>query len=561
MKSTLLVPLLLGVALGGPAGLTAAAGAELRADSKIAQVTVYADRALVTRSATVHLQRGESELLFVALPAGISEDSVSAAIRQGAGRIVGLELQRQFLGEPQNEKIRGLQKELEELGDKQKELSGHAEIHRKQLEFADKLQIYQIDKASKELAIKETKVEEWSRVLGFLEKTRAERLTAQLKIELELRELGRKIQLKQQELGQLSSFRPTETRTAVVHLDARDAGSAEVELRYIIAGASWVPTYDARADADKKDIELTYYGTLTQRTGEDWKDVEVSLSTAHPSVGAAMTELAPTYLTRGQVLGALRPPAAGYGRLQLQSNIQQAAPDIAQKTEADAGWEQAAVESRGTSAIYKVPRRQSIESSDRPHRVTVSIDRFPASLFYATTPKQQPFAFLKAIVRNTDKPFLAGAVNVFLRGDFIGQSRLDNIAPNQEFPIYLGIDERIKVKREQIGDKIRESWLGKKLTLSLSFRTTVENYRNTAQTVYLYDQVPVSRDARIEVKSFRSELPLNEEKPEKGELRWKLELAPGKKQLVEFSYDVVFPEEVVSAAGGKENLRRATMFY
>jgi len=30
---------------------------------------------------------------------------------------------------------------------------------------------------------------------------------------------------------------------------------------------------------------------------------------------------------------------------------------------------------------------------------------------------------------------------------------------NQEFPLYLGIDERSKVRREQIGDKIRDSWL------------------------------------------------------------------------------------------------------
>ena len=97
--------------------------------------------------------------------------------------------------------------------------------------------------------------------------------------------------------------------------------------------------------------------------------------------------------------------------------------------------------------------------------------------------------------------------------------------------------------------------------MSLSFRTTVENYRSTAQTIYVYDQIPVSKDAKIEVKSFHTELPLNEEKPEKGELRCKLELPPGKKQVIEFSYDVVFPEEVVNAAGGKENIRRATMYY
>jgi len=70
------------------------------ADHKITAVTVYTDRALVTRTATVKLKAGEQSIVFEGLPSGIFEDSVAAGVRDGNARILGIELQRKFLGEP-----------------------------------------------------------------------------------------------------------------------------------------------------------------------------------------------------------------------------------------------------------------------------------------------------------------------------------------------------------------------------------------------------------------------------------------------------------------------------
>lgn len=566
---------------------TLAAVSVRAADHKITSVTVYTDRALVTRTATVKLKAGEQSIVFEGLPAGIFEDSVAAGIRAGDARILGIELQRKFLGEPQDEKIKTLQREIEELTDQQRQLNNRAEIDRKQLEFTDKLQIYQIDKVSKDLATKETKIEEWDTVLKFLEKTRAERLKSLFDTDLALRELNRKLSVKQRELAQLTSFRPTETRAVTVHLDAKTAGDATLEIRYVIGGASWRPMYDARGDSDKGEIEMTYYGTVVQRTGEDWNDVEISLSTARPNVGAHLAELQPIYLTPGSVLAMLRPddaqmrwrksepdkPAAPSGarqesagdqrKLGMNYGMQQPAPPEEDRDRlGDRGWQTAESEARGTSAVFKVPKKQTIPSGERPQRVTVSVDKLKAEMIYVTRPKLQSYAFLKAMTRNsTENPMLAGMVNVFLRGDYIGQSLIETIAPKQEFPVYLGIDERVKVKREQLVDKMRDTFWGKKLVLALSFRITLENYTGTSQTFYIYDQMPVSKDASIEVRAFKSDLKPHEIKDEKGEIQWKVELKQGEKKIIEFGYEVVFPEDVVAQAGGKEALKRSLKSY
>jgi uncharacterized protein (TIGR02231 family) len=393
--------------------------------------------------------------------------------------------------------------------------------------------------------------------------------------DVELRELNRQLQVKQSELNQLMSFRPTETRSVIVSISVKEAAEVAINLRYIISGANWEPMYDARADSDSKEVELTYYGTVHQRTGEDWKDVEVALSTAHPNVGAHLAEFKPVYLTPGSVLGALRPNAGkreGAAFAQMQRNFAMNAPPppprVAQPSdeekvkEAEGGWETAALENRGTSAVYKVSRPQTIPSGERPQRVTVSVDKFKSDLVYVTRPKLSPFAYLKALTRNTtENQLLGGQVNVFLRGDFIGQSLMEPVAPKQEFPVYLGIDERIKVKREPLVDKTRETSWGKKLVLALSYRITVENYTGAPQTVFVYDQIPVSQDSSIEVRKFKSEVEPSQIKQEKGEIQWKLEMKPGEKHIIEFGLEVVFPEEIVSQPGMRDKLKELPALF
>jgi hypothetical protein len=105
------------------------------------------------------------------------------------------------------------------------------------------------------------------------------------------------------------------TETATVPVD--DNAPVNLKLSYLTYGAHWSPSYDCRAVTgssagaagteaaeDKKDdtadtnttagelsLALTYYGDVVQRTGEDWSDARISLSTAQPAVEGDPPEL------------------------------------------------------------------------------------------------------------------------------------------------------------------------------------------------------------------------------------------------------------------------------
>jgi len=115
-----------------------------------------------------------------------------------------------------------------------------------------------------------------------------------------------------------------------------------LSLCYVITGARWTPAYDVRVETDKQQeekeaekeagkekekekeggkegekeagkegekeggkeggkggkdsCELVYYGVINNQTGEDWKNVKISLSTASPSLGGVPPVLPPIKL-------------------------------------------------------------------------------------------------------------------------------------------------------------------------------------------------------------------------------------------------------------------------
>ncbi|MDZ7936439.1 MAG: DUF4139 domain-containing protein [Emticicia sp.] len=53
-------------------------------------------------------------------------------------------------------------------------------------------------------------------------------------------------------------------------------------ISYFIQNAGWTPTYDFRIDKLSEPITIAYKANVYQYSGEDWKDVKLSLSTANP---------------------------------------------------------------------------------------------------------------------------------------------------------------------------------------------------------------------------------------------------------------------------------------
>jgi len=85
----------------------------------------------------------------------------------------------------------------------------------------------------------------------------------------------------------------------IVEVEAKSADNATFEISYFTDGANWFPSYDIRVDDLSKPIELIAKANISQSTGEDWENVQLTFSSGEPNVGGVAPELQPWYLRYG----------------------------------------------------------------------------------------------------------------------------------------------------------------------------------------------------------------------------------------------------------------------
>ncbi len=120
--------------------------------------------------------------------------------------------------------------------------------------------------------------------------TRSEKLTAQVAVQQKVEANAEETAFAERELGELTSGSSRTERDAVIVVDRAGAGG-KVRLNYLVGGATWRPQYRLRAGAENDPIQLEYLAAVEQQTGEDWGDVDMTLSTAQPQLNATPPEL------------------------------------------------------------------------------------------------------------------------------------------------------------------------------------------------------------------------------------------------------------------------------
>jgi uncharacterized protein (TIGR02231 family) len=392
--------------------------------------------------------------------------------------------------------------------------------------------------------------------LNYLTEQKGKLATERASLDESKEELQNKINTVQQQLNELRGSGGKAFKTVTVRVSAPAAGSLDVALAYTVPGASWAPSYDARVLSTERAVALGYFGIVRQNTGEDWKNVMLTLSTARPGLGGAAPTLGAWNLDVYSAI-ALRQKAEMEGRqnMMAKSAREMAAPaamavggmaDMSvQPEEKDAEMASATIEAGATSASFKLAVASSIPSDNSPQKVPVTSAKLTTTPEYNTVPKRLATAYLTAkVYNNSEFPLLAGAMNVFLDGTFVATSSLRTVMPGEKFDLALGADEGISVKHKRVTRFAEDTGLtnsGRRVTYE--YLITIQNNKKTAERVLVADQVPLSKNEKIVVKVSAPDA--KDVKPtDEGLLKWSLDLKPGEKRELTVKFAVEFDKEV-----------------
>lgn len=508
-------------------------------ESKIVVVTVYPDRARVTRRGVVTLDAGAQSVILNNLPRGMDLGSVRAA-GKGNARLIGVQTAYLTISEAAPGSAKEAQDKLQGLMDRDKILADEAEAWAQRLTVIKAMGESGGENFARSVARGKMSLEGVTAMLDYLSQSHEAANSILRDLGMRRRELAKEIEAAKQEADKLQNAASRDVVQAQVNLDVNAAGDVEIELSYTVYGASWNAVYDARLQ--DASLEWNYLAQVRQQTGENWDaPYTLALSTATLATGLDKPELVPWRVD------VYRPPQPRMKQMRRAEPMMAAAPAAAEAYSPppmqDMASNQAEVESSAASVTYKIAVPRSIPSDGEPQQVTITTLNVPVQIDYFCAPKVDAHAFVRASFTNpSDYLMLAGQVNLYHGADFVGTRNVETIVPHQDVEFFLGAEERIDVERKEVKRTVDKSLLGNKARTTLGYKIHIQNPALDTARITVLDQIPVSAHPDISVKVGRV---VPDATPnDQGELEWTRELKRGETVDLELEVTVEYPKEM-----------------
>ena len=473
----------------------------INANASVSGVTLYRGRAAVTRTTELDLEAGGWSVFFRDLPSSATLDSVQASVH-GDARLVAVDTTSFPLAKDNNKLLAVINEEIEYVEEKIALAQSEEQSIKVQITFLETLVLR--SSTEKEQIVDLASFQEQ---LVFIGKQMAS-LESQKFTNKKLREEltnERHTLIKQR--NNLANENRVQ-RDAIVNIVVLTGGTATIEVTYLCNSASWEPSYSIRASEGGEVINIDYDANLTQFTGEDWKDVNLTLSTAQPQRSASPPKLSPwpvdiqepaqpTEARPRSKRGSPTPPAA-----YATDSFVEAESEHSLGEKFGSAVAAASVLGDGPAVSFVLPRTISVLSNKSDtQKTTIATIEATASLFRVAIPMITDSVFIRSEVKN-DSPFilLPGEASIFHGSDFVGRTALPTIAPGETFPLDLGVDPKVIATRTLLGKKTSSTGLfGSSKETLYDYRVTVSNGHDTPLDIQLWDRIPVSQNKEIEI--------------------------------------------------------------
>ncbi len=514
---------------------------EKTTDSKITNVTVFLNKAQVTREVKTRVEAGKTNLVVTGLTSQLDPQSIQVS-GQGNVVILGISHRQNFLHEL------NLPRPLRMLKDSVGWYQRQIGLEQSQKEILTKeeqmlLANQKIGGTNQNLTVTELKA-----MADFYRTRLSDIVNNRLRQDEKVKQLNERLARLNQQIQAQNEMYSRNTSEIVVSLSAETATAIDLDVNYVVANAGWNAVYDVRAINTKNPVQLNYKANVYQSTGEEWKNVKLKLSTANPNQSGLKPELDTWYLDFYR-------PIAKYKkeRMGAAGSITRAAAPVSEMLRDKASDEETLQEVVMTSDYvqtiqtslnteFDIALPYTVASASVPTVVDIRSYSMKADYTYSVAPKLDTDAFLMARATGWEEfSLLPGEANIFFEGTFVGKSYIDPNSIKDTLAISLGRDKRIVVKREKLKDLTSRKTIGGSQKESYTWEVSVRNTKAEAISITVEDQIPVSQNKDIEVALLdKGNAQYN---VATGKLKWELTLPPNETRKMTYKFEVKYPKD------------------
>ncbi len=593
--------------------------------TKIKDITVYRNGAMVTRKGSLNLQKGNNTLYLNGLSTELDPNTLRIGISNKNVKILSVKHEETVVD---NEKA---QKQSTTSGKRLEMLKDSLAFFRAQMDIINEEE--DLIKANKVVGGRNgATTAELKAMADYYKRELSGNATKKISIDKKIRKYtGEILRLTQEKENNQKDIQNRDSRVKLIVSSDAALTNVPVTMSYIVFSASWEPFYEVRADAVDQPIKLVYGAHIKQKTTEDWNAVRLTISTGDPSEGNAAPEFQPMYLpasrknnsvkkwgppqsklvygivvdqTNEPIIGAnvveektnngtvtdmngkfklemtdlknklsfnyigYKPSTiapyenmhialeedeahldevvvVGYG-VQKKMSLTGSVVSLKSKTKSSRKEEPEKkvpleLSNTQTSTEFEIDVPYTVPSDDKVYDVSMLTYNIDADYRFSCMPRTSKDVYLLADLKDFSQyPLLRGNAYVYLDNVYQGECVISPDFSEDKYPISVGRDKDIAVKRQEVKDLTSKRIFGSSVKVVKCVEITVRNNKNASVEVDVVDQYPLPKYSDI-----KSELTDNggaEVDAEKGKLTWKLKLAPQEKKVLRFSYEVKYPK-------------------
>ncbi|MFI8192056.1 mucoidy inhibitor MuiA family protein [Streptomyces sp. NPDC085946] len=499
----------------------------------VTAVTCLEDRAHVERTAVLDLEAGTHRLRLGPVSALAVDRSLHAELSAGhPATVLDARVVRRWVprGPGPADGDSALRHRVTALEEERHALERQRERLRARVDLLGRLAADLLREIGEGAGLGETDGERWTRELDRVDGERdtyGEQLRA---VEARLTVLASELSDTRRAL-ELAETGPAEL---VAHVDltvrTAAAGPAGLRVTHLTPCALWRPAYRAVLDGDSLTLDTD--AVVWQRTGEDWSNVRLTLSTARSARAGAPPRLQEDRLTLQERSAAERRTVHVEVR---EEEIADLGPAPVQGLPG--------VDDGGEVRVLHCGTAVSVPSDGRAHRVPLSSFTAHASREYACAPELSPL--VTQVVRFDNRSghaLLAGPVDLVSGGGFSGRGTLDFTAPGAPAELAFGSRDDHRVLRHT--EETREAaGLAQRTVLTRTVRLHLSRFSAPAErdehVVAVRERIPVSETSAVEVALRRQDCsPAPDEVDADGIVRWNVPLPPGGRRTLTLVYEI-----------------------
>jgi uncharacterized protein (TIGR02231 family) len=499
----------------------------------ITAVTLYPGAATIVR--TAHVEGGASRLVIPDLSTRFTPDSLRVEADAGI-RIGQITTQDAARTQSANAAEAALEAKIQALKDQASALdvqAGAADIVKGYLERAGGVE------GSAEHTRLPADAKSLTALLAAMNQAATEALSKKQQVAIQKREIDKKVAALERDLQRVRS-ESRDSRTVTIQLAAERAGA--VRISYQLDSAGWKPAYRAALDSAASTVAVERLAQVSQKTGEDWKAVKLTLSTAQPRHSAFAPAPQPWLLSyvppepaderfKGSFAPAPAPVAAP-----MASAMRHAKDDA---------YEPPTFRTEGTfTTEFSVPQPVTLPADGREVSLALAHLSLPATQRVQVAPRLSTAAMATAEVARPEGVWPDGPLQLYRDGNYVGALAF-HPQGTERWTLSFGRDDLLQVNVvPRKSDSATTGVFDKRNVRQIDERMTFRSNHRQPVELLVIEAAPVSTSDQVQVKtSFMPRPTVDSWEDRRGVVAWKRTIAPQENATIDVSYTIEYPKE------------------